>query len=50
MATLQHDVILVGAGHNTLTTAAYLALCGVSVLVLEKNAGAGGGAISREAS
>jgi phytoene dehydrogenase-like protein len=49
MASSTHDVILVGAGHNTLTTAAYLALCGVSVLVLEKNAGAGGGAISREA-
>lgn len=45
----QHDVILVGAGHNTLTTAAYLAKCGLGVLVLEKNAVAGGGAISREA-
>ena len=42
-----HDVIVVGAGHNTLTAAAYLAACGMGVLVLEKNPDAGGGALSR---
>jgi phytoene dehydrogenase-like protein len=41
------DVIVVGAGHNTLTTAAYLAACGLGVLVLEKNAIPGGGQISK---
>lgn len=48
MANAHHDVIFVGAGHNTLTAAAYLASCGVSVLLLEKNAFAGGGAVSRQ--
>lgn len=42
------DILVVGAGHNTLTAAAYLARCGLSVLVLERNAQAGGGAISRQ--
>ncbi len=41
------DVIVVGAGHNTLTTASYLASCGLGVLVLEKNAIPGGGQISK---
>lgn len=48
MSTLtQPDVIVVGAGHNTLVTAAYLAACGLGVLVLERNAIAGGGAVSK---
>ena len=42
------DVIIIGAGHNTLVAAAYLSACGLSVLVLEKNAYPGGGAVSRE--
>ena len=41
------EIIVVGAGHNTLTTACYLAACGLSVLVLEKNAIPGGGQISK---
>ena len=41
------DIIVVGAGHNTLTTAAYLAACGLGVLVLERNAIPGGGAVSK---
>ncbi len=49
MAQKQYDIVTVGAGHNTLTTAAYLATCGLSVLVLEKNSSPGGGAISRQA-
>jgi len=47
MASANHDIVVVGAGHNTLTTAAYLASCGLNVLVLEKNDQAGGGAISK---
>lgn len=43
-----HDVIIVGAGQNCLTAAAYLARCGVSVMVLERHAEIGGGAVSRE--
>lgn len=41
------DVIVVGSGHNTLTCAAYLAACGLSVRVLERNELPGGGAVSK---
>jgi phytoene dehydrogenase-like protein len=44
----QVDVVVVGAGHNTLTAAAYLARCGMGVLVLERNARVGGGATSAQ--
>lgn len=47
MSEKQYDVIVVGAGHNTLLAAAYLVRCGISVLVLERNDIAGGGAISK---
>src|SRR5512141_903876 len=36
------DILIVGAGHNGLVTAAYLARAGKSVLVLEKQAVPGG--------
>ncbi|HKT72155.1 MAG TPA: NAD(P)/FAD-dependent oxidoreductase [Steroidobacteraceae bacterium] len=42
------DIVVVGAGSNSLTAAAYLAKAGKSVLVLEKNRNCGGGAISVE--
>ena len=42
------DGIVVGAGHNGLTLAAYLARAGLSVLVLEKNAWIGGGTTTDE--
>lgn len=44
----QYDVVVVGAGHNSLIAAAYLARCGLSVLVLERNSNPGGGAVSYE--
>ena len=42
-----YDVIVAGAGHNGLTTAAYLARAGLQVLVVEKNDWIGGAAVSR---
>lgn len=43
-----YDAIVVGAGHNGLTTAAYLARAGRSVLVLERNDAIGGAVRSAE--
>ncbi|WP_313802543.1 NAD(P)/FAD-dependent oxidoreductase [Sphingobium sp.] len=45
----QFDVVIVGAGHNTLSCAAYLARAGIGVLVLEQHDRPGGGGITREA-
>ena len=42
------DIIAVGSGHNGLVAAAYLAVAGRQVLVLERNAWFGGGVVSRE--
>src|SRR5712675_230761 len=42
------DVIIVGAGHNGLVTAAYLARAGRSVLVLESRELVGGCAVTEE--
>ena len=44
----RYDAIVVGAGHNGLATAAYLAKAGLQVLVLEKNDYIGGAAVTRE--
>ena len=44
----QHDVVVVGGGHNALTTAAYLAAAGLDVLVLEKQGWLGGGVVTQE--
>lgn len=43
-----YDVVAIGAGHNGLVAAAYLAAAGKSVLVLERNAWLGGGVVTRE--
>src|SRR6185437_14482302 len=42
------DVVVAGAGHNSLVTAAYLAKAGYEVCVLEARELAGGGAVSEE--
>ncbi len=43
-----YDAIVIGAGHNGLTNATYLAKAGLNVLVVEKNDYIGGAAVSRE--
>jgi phytoene dehydrogenase-like protein len=43
-----YDAIIIGAGHNGLTNAAYLAKAGLNVVVLEKNDYIGGAAVTRE--
>jgi phytoene dehydrogenase-like protein len=43
-----HHAIIVGAGHNALTAAFYLAKAGVKPLVLERRAEVGGGALTTE--
>ena len=42
MPDTDYDVIIIGAGHNGLTAAAYLAKAGLRVLGLERNAIVGG--------
>ena len=44
----RYDAIVIGAGHNGLTNAAYLAKAGLNVIVVEKNDYIGGAAVSRE--
>ncbi|MEE4161123.1 MAG: NAD(P)/FAD-dependent oxidoreductase [Woeseiaceae bacterium] len=43
----KYDALVLGAGHNGLTTAAFLAKAGLDVLCLEKNDYIGGAAVSR---
>jgi phytoene dehydrogenase-like protein len=42
------DAIMIGAGHNGLVTACYLAKAGIKTLVLERRDVVGGGAITEE--
>ena len=47
-ALMRYDVIIIGAGHNGLTTAAYLAKSGRKVLMLERRGVVGGCAVTEE--
>lgn len=44
----KYDVVILGAGHNGLVAAAYLARAGLSVLLLEKNDYIGGASTSQQ--
>ena len=44
----QYDVVAMGAGHNGLVAAAYLAKAGKKVLLLERRPWPGGGVVTRE--
>src|SRR3954470_9587445 len=44
----RYDVVILGAGHNGLVAAAYLARAGLSVLMLEKNNYIGGATTSQK--
>ena len=45
---MTYDAIVIGGGHNGLTTAAYLARAGRKVLVLERRHVLGGAAVTEE--
>src|SRR5882757_4657751 len=42
------DVVIIGAGHNGLTCAAYLGMAGLKVKVLERRGVVGGAAVTEE--
>src|SRR3974390_2829828 len=46
--TGRHDIVIIGAGHNGLVTAAYLARAGRTVLVLERRELVGGACVTEE--
>ncbi len=48
MRPVKYDAIIIGAGHNGLTAAAYLARAGRKVLVLERRHVLGGAAVTEE--
>ena len=47
-ANKSYDVVVIGAGHNGLTAAAYLAAAGLSTLVLERRPIVGGCCVTEE--
>ena len=46
--TANYDFITIGSGHNGLVAAAYLAVAGMKVLILERQPWFGGGVVTRE--
>jgi phytoene dehydrogenase-like protein len=46
--TDRHDVVIIGAGHNGLTCAAYLAMAGLRVKVVDRRSVVGGAAVTQE--
>jgi phytoene dehydrogenase-like protein len=44
----RYDVVVIGAGHNGLTCACYLARAGLKVLILERRSVVGGAAVTEE--
>ena len=48
MSTSTHDAVIIGAGHNGLVTACYLARAGKRVLVLERRHVVGGACVTEE--
>jgi phytoene dehydrogenase-like protein len=48
MPTETYDAVIIGAGHNGLTCAAYLAMAGLKVKVLERRGVVGGAAVTEE--
>jgi len=48
MNSSEYDAVIIGAGHNGLTTASYLARAGMKTLVLEKRPIVGGCAVTEE--
>ena len=44
----QYDVVIIGAGHNGLTCAAYLGMAGLKVKVVERRPVVGGAAVTEE--
>ena len=48
MAEFDTDVVIIGAGHNGLTCAAYLAMAGLRVRVVERRKVVGGAAVTEE--
>ncbi len=43
-----HDVVIIGGGHNGLVCAAYLAMAGLQVVVLDQRPVVGGAAVTEE--
>src|SRR6266852_7345018 len=48
LAVQGYDVVIIGAGHNGLTCAAYLGMAGLKVKVLERRPTVGGAAVTQE--
>src|SRR5438128_5300722 len=48
MSAQHYDIIIIGAGHNGLVTACYLARAGLKTLVLERREIVGGAAVTEE--